>query len=117
MISTSSSVSICSALIVPENCSGSVEASATLAGVATPLATIYLGTNTEINMPMAAGTFSDDGRRFVLTVSAPSVPDDVFLVDASSGALAPLVGAPAARPPAIELTASANRASSSSVVV
>lgn len=36
MISTSSGLSICSALIVPENVSGSVEASATLAGVAGP---------------------------------------------------------------------------------
>jgi dipeptidyl aminopeptidase/acylaminoacyl peptidase len=68
---------------------------ALLTEVASPLGTVTLGTNTEIHMPMAAGTFSDDGRRFVLTVSAPSVPDDIFVVDATTGAVSPLVaGAP-----------------------
>ncbi|MGE0786417.1 MAG: prolyl oligopeptidase family serine peptidase [Sandaracinaceae bacterium] len=76
---------------------------AVLADVETPLGSVYLGTITEIHFPMAAGTFSDDGRRFVLTVSAPSVPDDIFVADAETGALAPLVARQAdAQPPGIE---------------
>ncbi len=77
---------------------------APIAEVESPLGTIYLGTNTEIHMPMAAGTFSDDGRRFVLTLSAPSVPDDIFIVDATTGALSPLVAG--ARAPAASIEAS-----------
>lgn len=66
--------------------------------VASPLGTVTLGTTTEIVLPMAAGTWQDDGSHFVLTVSAPSVPDDVFLGDAATGALSPLVGGASSGP-------------------
>jgi dipeptidyl aminopeptidase/acylaminoacyl peptidase len=56
-----------------------------LADVATPLGTVTLGTTTELQLPMAAGTFANDGRQLVFGVSAPDTPGDVYRLDPASG--------------------------------
>jgi dipeptidyl aminopeptidase/acylaminoacyl peptidase len=63
---------------------------APLRDVATPPGSTSLGMNTEARFPLGAGTFSDDGTHFVLGLSTPEGPDDIFLADAATGALSPL---------------------------
>ncbi len=58
--------------------------------VTTPLGTASLGTGNEVRMPLGGGAFAPDGRRFVLGLSRPDAPDDLFLADTESGAIEPL---------------------------
>jgi dipeptidyl aminopeptidase/acylaminoacyl peptidase len=39
---------------------------------------------------VSGGTFSEDGKRFTLRWSTPSVPADIYVVDTATGKLAPL---------------------------
>ncbi|HEU4727614.1 MAG TPA: prolyl oligopeptidase family serine peptidase, partial [Kofleriaceae bacterium] len=63
---------------------------AVVADVATPLGTTTLGTMSETRVRLGGGAFADDGAHFVIGVSLPDSPDDVYLVDAATGAAAPL---------------------------
>ncbi len=61
------------------------------AEVATPLGTPSLGTTTEVRVPIHDGqTFTADGQHFVISLSLPQTPEDLYLVDSSSGAIEPL---------------------------
>jgi dipeptidyl aminopeptidase/acylaminoacyl peptidase len=63
---------------------------AAVADVAAPLGTATLGQNTEIRFRLGAGTFTPDGARFVIGLSTPDAPDDLYLVHAATGAVTPL---------------------------
>ena len=59
--------------------------------VATPLGTVSLGTTTEVNVPIVNGeTFSTDGAHFVIGISRPDAPSDIYVVDTATGAMAKL---------------------------
>jgi dipeptidyl aminopeptidase/acylaminoacyl peptidase len=55
-----------------------------------PLGVTSLGLATEVRFPLGAGTFAPDGSRFVVGFSNPNTPDDIFLVDARTGAASPV---------------------------
>lgn len=63
---------------------------APLTDVATPPGSVSLGIATEVRYPLAAGTFTADGRRLVVGLSVPQQPDDIALIDAATGAVTPL---------------------------
>jgi dipeptidyl aminopeptidase/acylaminoacyl peptidase len=56
----------------------------------TPLGTASLGTMTEVFVPTGRGAFSDDGTHFVIGVSSPDAPGDVYRVDTATGEIQPL---------------------------
>jgi dipeptidyl aminopeptidase/acylaminoacyl peptidase len=58
--------------------------------VQTPLGSVSVGLWTEIVIALNVGAFTDDGRSFVVGLSQPERPSDVYLVDAESGAIVPL---------------------------
>ncbi len=58
--------------------------------VETPLGSATLGTVTEVRIPSGAGTFSADGKHFVLGLSLPDRPDDIYRVKTASGAISPM---------------------------
>lgn len=62
---------------------------AVVADVHAPLGTIGLGTNSETRVRLGGGAFAEDGARFVISVSLPDAPDNVYLVDAATAAAAP----------------------------
>lgn len=62
---------------------------ARVADVATPLGTTGVGTFTEIGLRVPTGVFTADGARFVIESSTAARPDDLYLVDTATGALAP----------------------------
>jgi dipeptidyl aminopeptidase/acylaminoacyl peptidase len=74
-----------------------------VAEVSTPLGSAGVGLTPETQFPLGIGTFTSDGIHFAMELSAPNVPDDIYLVDAHSGAFTPLrreprAGAEGARP-------------------
>lgn len=58
--------------------------------VATPLGTALLGVDAELRLFVGAGIFTPDGSHFVIDLSTPDIPDDIYLVDAGDGTVAPL---------------------------
>jgi len=58
--------------------------------VAVPLGTASLGGDALFHFLVGGGTFTPDGSHFLLDLSSPDIPDDIYLVDAGSGAIAPL---------------------------
>jgi dipeptidyl aminopeptidase/acylaminoacyl peptidase len=58
--------------------------------IASPLGTATLGVDTEVRYALGGGTFAADGAHFVIGLSAPDLPDNVFVVDTETGTIAPL---------------------------
>jgi dipeptidyl aminopeptidase/acylaminoacyl peptidase len=63
---------------------------AVLADVSVPIGTAGLGVITETRVRLGGGSFSDDGTHFTINLSVPDVPDDIYLVEAATGAATPL---------------------------